>query len=132
MKTYPLPKQNITFSKVCFFSHLLSSGTILTTIRNVGSFSAFKNNILTFFRPTPNNVFNCENHRGIKLISRLRVGLSNLREHKFKHNFQDTLSSICSCGFYVKSTSHYILHCPMYNDEKHTLLSTIKNIDCRC
>ena len=25
----------------------------------------------------------------------------------------------------------YILQCPMYNDERHTLLSTIKNIDCR-
>ena len=46
-------------------------------------------------------------------------------------SFQDTLNPICSCGFDVESTSHYILHCPIYNDERHTLLSTIKNIDCR-
>ena len=87
--------------------------------------------ILNFIRPTPNNVFNCENHRGIKLITRLRVGPSHLREHKFKHSFQDTLNPICSCGFDVESTSHYSLHFPMYNDKRYTLLSTIKSIDCR-
>ena len=63
----------------------------------------FKNDILKFIRPAPKRVFNCENHRGIKLITRLRVGLSHLREHKFKHSFQDTLNSICSCGFDIES-----------------------------
>ena len=91
----------------------------------------FKKQYLNFIRPTPNNVFKCENHRRVKLITRLRVGLSHLREHKFKHSFQDTLNPICSCGFDVESTSHYILHCPMYNDERHTILSTIKSINCR-
>ena len=100
-------------------------------IRNNGSFSAFKNNILKFFRPTPNNVFNCENHRGIKLVTKLRVDPSHLHEQKFKHSFQDTLSPIYSCGFDVELTFHCILRCPMYNNERHTLLSTTKNIDCR-
>ena len=59
----------------------------------------------------------------------LRVG--HLREHKLKHSFQDTLNPICSCGSDVESTSHYTLHCPIYNDKRHTLLSTIKNINCR-
>ena len=65
------------------------------------------------------------------LFTRMRVGLSHLREHKFKHSFQDTLNPICSCGFDVKSTCHYIIHCPMYKDERYNLLGTIKNIDCR-
>ena len=100
-------------------------------IQNVGSFSAFKNNILKFIRATPNNN---ENHRRIKLFIRVRVGLlrvGHLREHKLKHSFQDTLNPICSCGSDVESTSHYTLHCPIYNDKRHTLLSTIKNINCR-
>ena len=54
-----------------------------------------------------------------------------MREQKFKQSFQDTLNPIYSCGFDVESTFHYILRCPMYNNERHTLLSTIKNIDCR-
>ena len=67
------------------------------------------------------------NHRGIRLITRLRV-LNHLCEHKFKHSFQHTLHPICSCGFDFESTSPYILDCPMYHDDRHTLLSTIKNI----
>ena len=47
------------------------------------------------------------------------------------NSFQDTLNPISSCGFDVESTSHYVLHCPTYNDKRHTLQSTIKNIDCR-
>ena len=29
---------------------------------------------------------------GVKLVTRLRIGLSHLREYKFKHSFQDTLN----------------------------------------
>ena len=66
-----------------------------------------------------------------KHVTKLRVGFSHLREHKFKHSFQDTLNPIWSCCFDAESTSHYVLHCPMYNAERHTLLSTYKNINCR-
>ena len=45
----------------------------------------------------------------------------------FKHSFEGTLNPICSCGFDDESTSQNILHCPMYNDERHALLSTAKN-----
>ena len=76
----------------------------------------------------PISVPNCENHRGI--IARVCVGLNHLREHKFKHGFQDTLNPI-SCSFDVEWTTRYILHYPMYSDERYNLLSTIKNIDCR-
>ena len=41
------------------------------------------------------------------IIMRLRVGMSLLREHKFKHNFQACLSPICSCGLDIESTSHF-------------------------
>ena len=58
----------------------------------------------------------------------MRVGLSHLREHKFKHSFQDTLNPICTCGEDIETTSHYLLHCPDYLEEKKTLLNTISCI----
>ena len=133
LKIYPFSKQNIIFPKILFFPQLLSTVRLDHNIRKVGSVSVFKNNILKFIRPTPNSVFNnYENHRGMILIRRLRVGLNHLREHKFKQSFQDTLIPICSWGFDVESTSHDVLHYPIYNDKKHTLLSTIKKstVDC--
>ena len=57
--------------------------------------------------------------------------MSHLREQKFKHNFQDCLNLICSCGLDIESTSHFLLHCPTFNDERYTLLSTLNNIDCK-
>ena len=130
LKTYPIWKRNINFSKILFFPQLLSSGTILTiTFEMLGPLALLK--AMSQNLPTPNNIFNCESRRGIKLITWLCVGLSHLRELKVKHSFQDTLTTICSSTFDVKPTSHYILHYSTYNDERHTLLSTINNTDCR-
>ena len=118
-----------------FFKNSFFSSTIIEwnnldpTLRNSKSFVDFKNSILKFITPSPSNVFNCNSHKGIKLITRLRVGMSHLREHKFKHNFQNCLNPICSCGLDIESTSHFLLHCPTFNDERYTLLSTLNNID---
>ena len=67
----------------------------------------------------------------MKCFTRLRLGLSHLREHKFKHSFQDSLNPLCKCGAEVESTSHFLLHCPIYNNDRSSLLSTIRNIDCK-
>ena len=58
----------------------------------------------------------------------MRVGLSHLREHKFKHIFQDTLNPICNSGEDIETTSHYLLHCPDYLYERKTLLKTVSCI----
>ena len=31
----------------------------------------------------------------------------------------------------VESTSHFLLHCPVFNVERYTLLNTLNNIDCK-
>ena len=66
-----------------------------------------------------------------RLIMRLRVGTCHLREHKFKRNLQDCLNPVCSCCLDIESTSHFLLHCPTFNDERYTLLSTSNKIDCK-
>ena len=50
----------------------------------------------------------------------LRVSLTQLRFHKFKHSFQDTLNPICNCGT-VETTNRYLLHCPNFSNESLTL-----------
>ena len=67
--------------------------------------------------------------KGIKLITRLTLGLSHLREHKFKHSFQDTLNALCNFGQDIESTTHFFLHFPLFFNERHTLLSTIRSLD---
>ena len=99
-------------------------------IKNSESIVTFKKRILSFIRPSANSTFNCHNPRGIKLLSRLRLGLSHLREHKFKHSFQDSLNPFCSCGKgEVEISSHYLLHCCNYSEERLALLNTLRNIN---
>ena len=42
-------------------------------------------------RSSPNSFFDCHNPKGIKLGKGIRLGMSHLREHKFKHRFKDTI-----------------------------------------
>ena len=97
-------------------------------IRNSKTFSTFKKSILKFIRTSSNSVFNRHSPKGIKLITRLKLGLSNLGEHKFRDSFQDTLNPICSCGDDIETTIHYLLHCPNYLDERRTLLDNLQSI----
>ena len=104
-------KTNHIFLKSSFFpSTIIEWNNLEPRLRTYGT---FKNTILKFLRPSPNSVFKCHNPQGIKFLTRLRLGLSHLREHKFKHSFQDSLNPLCKCGFDVKSTSHFLLHCPI-------------------
>ena len=64
-------------------------------------------------------------------MTRLRLGLNHLRENKFNHNFQNCINPRCSCGMDIESTSHFFLHCPLFDDKRITLLSTLNKIDCK-
>ena len=119
------------FLKNNFFPSTIIEGNKLDLkIKNSESIKTAKKRILSFIRPSPNSTFNCHNPKGIKLLSRLRLGLSYLREHKFKHSFQDSLNPFCSCGKgEVETGSHYLLYCSNYLEEQLAFLSTIKNIN---
>ena len=66
-------------------------------IHNSESLTSFKCNILKFIRPSENIVFLCNNPKVMLLLARLRLALSHLGEHKFRHNVQDTFNPICNC-----------------------------------
>ena len=89
----------------------------------------FKKNLLKFIRPSGNSVFRYHNPKRIKLLTRLRLGLSRLREHKFKHGFLDSFNPICSCGQNIETSTHFLLHYSNYSNERLTFLNIIKNID---
>ena len=99
------------------------------SLRSAASLGVFKKNLLKFIRPSPNSVFNCHKGKGIKYLTRLRLGLSHLREHKFKHSFQDTLNPFCSCGPDVETNMHFSLYCLLFSNQRCTISSTVNDID---
>ena len=62
------------------------------------------------------------------MLIRLRVGLSHLNEHRFRHNFQDCLNPLCSCSLEVESNIHFFLHCQHFIQPCQTLLDSVKKI----
>ena len=68
------------------------------SIRNSASCNVFKKVRLKFIRPEPNKVFLLDSSEGLKFLTIIRHGLSHVANHKFRHNFQDCVNPICSCG----------------------------------
>ena len=68
------------------------------------------------------NIAMYNNFEGLKLLTRMRLGLGYLADHKSRHNFQDCLNPICSCGHEIETTSHFLLDSPItIVQEKHFL-----------
>ena len=60
-------------------------------------------------------MYNCFNTKRIKHLTRLRLGLSNLHDHKFKDGSQNP---ICSCGLKQPiETMCHLLHCAYFVNE---------------
>ena len=77
----------------------------------------------------PSENFNVCNFAGLRLLTRLQLGLSHLNEHRFSHNFQNCINPLCTCSLEVESISHFFLHCLHYNDTREALLNVLKSID---
>ena len=73
-------------------------------------FSAFQE-AYPFTKPTANSTFQWHNTKRLKLIIRVRLGLSHLQSHRFKYSCQDKLNLIWNSGT-VETTVLYLLHCP--------------------
>ena len=87
-----------------------------TSICQVPSYSVFRKALLDFIRPTGNSNFGTNDVSGLKLLTRLRVGLSHLREHKFKHNFQDTLNPLCPCSLEAENAYQFFMCCKNFSN----------------
>ena len=128
-KSIPLLSVKQDYFKNSFFpSTIIEWNNLDSNITNSENLVLFKNRILAFIRPSANSTFHCLNPNGLKLITRLRLGLGHLHFHKFKHSFQDTLNPICNCGS-GETTIHYLLLCPNFSNERLALFKKLQSID---
>ena len=108
----------------CFYNEKTAVGNCKSTAENWKSSAwNFKNNAI-------NDIKQISLSHVIKLLTRLRLGLSHLCKRKLKHSFQDCLNPLCLCGSEIETSTHYLLHCPAYTNEGLTLLNKIKSINC--
>ena len=89
----------------------------------------FRKKMLNLIRPKCNDTYGIHNPTGLKFLTRLRLGLSHLNDHKFNHNFKDCINPLCSCSLSVGNNAYFFLHCHHFSLQRQTLMNNIKSID---
>ena len=115
--------------KYSFFPWTIDEWNKLNFNIRTSSFNIFRANLIKIIRPIPNSVFGIFNPLGLKLITRLRLGLSHLNEHRFNHNFNNCINPLCTCSLDIESTVHFFLHCNYYNSARISLLNDLNSVD---
>ena len=62
------------------------------------------------------------------MLTRLRLGFSHLRKHKFRHGFKDTLNTLCFCNIETETTANHFLCRHFYDLNGTTLTNDLENI----
>ena len=129
---YPATIGQINARTVCFSasfypSCLLEWNKLPHEIRESPTICIFKNKLLSLIRPPPKQVYSIHDPTGLAILTQLRVGLSRLNLHKFRHNFRDTLNPMCPSNDGVEDTEHFWLHCHSYDACRTDLLDCVNS-----
>ena len=92
-----------------------------TELHERKSLETFKKCITSVIKSPQKSLFRIYNPRGTGYIFQLGVGLSPLRSHKKRHNFQETRG----CTTANETTEHYILLCPLYRAHRLKMTASI-------
>ena len=112
--------------KSSFYPSCLSEWNKLEpAVRLAPSIAIFKKKYLSIVRPPAKSVFGIHDPIGLSYLTQLRVGLSKLNYHKFKHNFRDNIKPMRSTGDDIEDTEHFLLHCPSFDTQRQDLLAGI-------
>ena len=66
---------------------------------------------------------------GLSLLTKLRLGLTHLNEHRLNHNFDICLNPLCTSSMENESTKLLSLHCHFYSNIPKTLLDDLNVIN---
>ena len=75
--------------------------------------------------PPAKSVFGIHDPIGLSYLTQLRVALSKLNFHKFKHNFRDTINPMCPTNDGIENTEHFLLLCPSFEIQRRNLLARV-------
>ena len=113
-----------------FFAYTVNEWNNLNNIiKSSESYLRFRQRILKLIRPKCNETCGIHNPTGLKLLTRLRLVLSHLNNHKFNHNFRDCIKPLCLCNLSVEDIVHFFLHWNHFLLQRQTVMNNIKSID---
>ena len=112
--------------KFSFYPNCLAEWNELDhEIRHSPSVAIFKKKLISIIRPPAKSTFGIHDPIGLSYLTQLRVGLSILCFHKFKHNFGDSINPMCPSNDGIESTEHFLLLCQSFEAERRNLLAAV-------
>ena len=118
------PSGTIRFKNTFFPFCYIQWNELTPALKDCASSSSFKTNYIKSIRPPKCETFGIIDHKGIPLLTRMSVEFSDLRDHRFNHNF-NCISPTCKCEMEPESNEHFLLRCPNYSSSRSILLSNI-------
>ena len=123
-KLYPPSTAKQIVSSIFFFPSTLNDWFNLDlNIISSDSISIFKSRLLSLIHPIQTNIYNIFDPKALTFLTRLKLDLSHLNEHRFQHNFQECLNPLL-----IEDTSHYLLHCHNFSHHGVALMNSVKSI----
>ena len=112
-----------------FFPYTIKARKVLDEeAKSKLSVQSFKTYITKNYIRTPgHSFFGISDKHGICLLIKIRVSFSDLRDHRFSHNF-NCVSPVCNCGLGDETTAHYMLRCPLFTLERIPFLDRISDV----
>ena len=96
--------------KSSFYSSCLMEWNKLDhSIKESHTFASFKAKLPVLVRPKAKSVYGIHDPVGLSYLTQLRVSLSKLNLHKFKHNFRDALDAMCPSNDGFENEEHFLL-----------------------
>lgn len=79
---------------------------------------------MKFFTLEKRSLLSVHDPNSVKLLTRLRLKFSHLKEHKF-HHLKDTVVSMCEFDNQTETTEHFFLHCLFFISETQRLFNSL-------
>ena len=117
-------------SKSILYPNCLSEWNKLELrLRPVPSIAVLKKKLLSIIcpPPPPKYVYEVHDPKGLSHLTQLRVGLSKLTCHKFKHDFRDTINPMCpkNDAMVLRIRDTFLTLCPSFDVQRQDLLAGI-------
>ena len=95
-RSAPIPIVRTERYQNSFFPYSLKMWNELSDdTRSKPSVTAFKHHLNSFIRPIGHSSFGVRDKIGLQLLTRIRVNFSDLREHRYNHNFNCIKPNLC-------------------------------------
>ena len=106
----------------------LNWDTLSASVKDLPTLSQFKSALLKIIRPSPRSYFNINDKLGIRRLAQLRVGLSDLRDHRKNHHFANCPFATCACSLAPETTKHFLLECNRFVTQRNVLMTFLSSI----